>query len=224
MKPFTIIAAVVRRELLRAVRNQAEVLHPLLFFALCIMMFPFALGTDTALLSRIAAGVVWVAALLASALSLEALFRADYADGTLEVLVVGGAPLPLLGLGKAAAHWLLSGLPVLLLSMPLGLALQLQPALLGTLLSTLALGSVCMSLIGTAISALTVGLRGGGLLLAMLILPLYIPVLIFGASATANAALGLPVAGELYFLAGLVVLALTLTPWATAAALRIRMS
>ena len=131
MKPFTIIAAVVRRELLRAVRNQAEVLHPLLFFALCILMFPFALGTDTALLSRIAAGVVWVAALLASALSLEALFRADYADGTLEVLVVGGAPLPLLGLGKAAAHWLLSGLPVLLLSMPLGLALQLQPALLG---------------------------------------------------------------------------------------------
>ena len=224
MKPFTIIAAVVRRELLRAVRNQAEALHPLLFFALCILMFPFALGTDTALLSRIAAGVVWVAALLASALSLESLFRADYADGTLEVLVVGGAPLPLLGLGKAAAHWLLSGLPVLLLSVPFGLALQLQPALLGTLLCTLALGSVCMSLIGTAISALTVGLRGGGLLLAMLILPLYIPVLIFGASATANAALGLPVAGELYFLAGLVVLALTLTPWATAAALRIRMS
>ena len=224
MRPFTIIAAVVRRELLRAVRNQAEALHPLLFFALCILMFPFALGTDTALLSRIAAGVVWVAALLASALSLESLFRADYVDGTLEVLVVGGAPLPLLGLGKAAAHWLLSGLPVLLLSVPFGLALQLQPALLGTLLCTLALGSVCMSLIGTAISALTVGLRGGGLLLAMLILPLYIPVLIFGASATANAALGLPVAGELYFLAGLVVLALTLTPWATAAALRIRMS
>ena len=224
MKPFTIIAAVVRRELLRAVRNQAEALHPLLFFALCILMFPFALGTDTALLSRIAAGVVWVAALLASVLSLESLFRADYADGSLEVLVVGGAPLPLLGLGKAAAHWLLAGLPLLLLSIPLGLALQLPPALLGTLLSTLALGSVCMSLIGTAISALTVGLRGGGLLLAMLILPLYIPVLIFGASATANAALGLPVAGELYFLAGLVVLALTLTPWATAAALRIRMS
>lgn len=224
MKPFTIIAAVVRRELLRAVRNQAEALHPLLFFALCILMFPFALGTDTALLSRIAAGVVWVAALLASALSLESLFRSDFADGTLEVLVVGGAPLPLLGLGKAAGHWLLSGLPVLLLSVPFGLALQLQPALLGTLLSTLALGSLCMSLIGTAISALTVGLRGGGLLLAMLILPLYIPVLIFGASATANAALGLPVAGELYFLAGLVVLALTLTPWATAAALRIRMS
>ena len=224
MMPFTIIAAVVRRELLRAVRNQAEALYPLLFFALWVLMFPFALGTDSALLSRVAAGVVWVAALLASALSLEALFRADYADGTLEVLVVGGASLPLLGLGKAAAHWLLSGLPVLLLSIPLGLSLELKPDLLGVLLATLALGSVCMSLIGAAISALTVGLRGGGLLLAMLILPLYIPVLIFGASATANAALGLPVTGELTFLAGLVVLALTLTPWATAAALRIRMS
>ena len=199
-------------------------LYPLLFFALCVLLFPFALGTDSVLLSRVAAGVVWVAALLASALSLEALFRADYADGTLEVLVVGGASLPLLALGKALAHWLLSGLPVLLLSVPLGLSLELQPAILSTLLASLALGSVCMSLMGAAISALTVGLRGGGLLLAMLILPLYIPVLIFGASATANAALGLPVTGELTFLAGLVVLALTLTPWATAAALKIRLS
>ena len=224
MTPLAIIAAVVRRELLRAVRNPAEALYPLLFFVLCVLLFPFALGPDSALLSRVAAGVVWVAALLASALSLEALFRSDYADGTLEVLVVGGASLPLLGLGKALAHWLLSGLPVLLLSVPLGLSLALSRALLGTLVTTLALGSVCMSLIGATISALTVGLRGGGLLLAMLILPLYIPVIIFGASATANAALGLPVAGELYFLAGLVVLALTLTPWATAAALRIRMS
>ena len=224
MTPLAIIAAVVRREWLRAVRNPAEALYPLLFFVLCVLLFPFALGPDSALLSRAAAGVVWVAALLASALSLEALFRSDYADGTLEVLVVGGASLPLLGLGKALAHWLLSGLPVLLLSVPLGLSLALSRALLGTLVTTLALGSVCMSLIGATISALTVGLRGGGLLLAMLILPLYIPVIIFGASATANAALGLPVAGELYFLAGLVVLALTLTPWATAAALRIRMS
>ena len=224
MTPLAIIAAVVHREWLRAVRNQAEALYPLLFFVLCVLLFPFALGPDSALLSRVAAGVVWVAALLASALSLEALFRSDYADGTLEVLVVGGASLPLLGLGKALAHWLLSGLPVLLLSVPLGLSLALARALLGTLVTTLALGSVCMSLIGATISALTVGLRGGGLLLAMLILPLYIPVIIFGASATANAALGLPVAGELYFLAGLVVLALTLTPWATAAALRIRMS
>ena len=224
MTPLAIIAAVVRRELLRAVRNPAEALYPLLFFVLCVLLFPFALGPDSALLSRVAAGVVWVAALLASALSLEALFRSDYADGTLEVLVVGGASLPLLGLGKALAHWLLSGLPVLLLSVPLGLSLALARALLGTLVTTLALGSVCMSLIGATISALTVGLRGGGLLLAMLILPLYIPVIIFGASATANAALRLPVAGELYFLAGLVVLALTLTPWATAAALRIRMS
>lgn len=219
-----VVAAVLRRELLRAARNQAEALHPLLFFALVILMFPFALGTDSALLSRIAAGAVWVAALLAAALSLESLFRADYADGTLEVLVTGGAPLALLGFAKALAHWLLSGLPVLVLAVPAGLALDVPGAVLGVLLATLALGSVVMSLVGSAISALTVGLRGGGLLLAMLILPLYIPVLIFGASATANAALGLPVTGEIYFLAGLVVLAVTLAPWATAAALRIRMS
>ncbi len=219
-----VVAAVLRRELLRAARNQAEALHPLLFFALVVLMFPFALGTDSALLSRIAAGAVWVAALLAAALSLESLFRADYADGTLEVLVTGGAPLAQLGFAKALAHWLLSGLPVLVLAVPAGLALDVPGAVLGVLLATLALGSVVMSLVGSAISALTVGLRGGGLLLAMLILPLYIPVLIFGASATANAALGLPVTGEIYFLAGLVVLAVTLAPWATAAALRIRMS
>ena len=224
MNPVAVMGAVLRREFTRAVRNQAEALHPLLFFALVVMMFPFALGTDSALLSRVAAGVVWVAALLSSALSLEPLFRSDYADGTLEVLVAGGAPLPLLGLGKALAHWLLSGLPVLLLAVPAGLALEVPGPVLGVLLATLALGSVVMSLLGAAISALTVGLRGGGLLLAMLILPLYIPVLIFGASATANAALGLPAAGEIYFLAGLVVLALTLAPWATAAALKIRMS
>ena len=215
---------IVRRELLCAVRNQTEALYPLLLFVLIVVLFPFALGADNALLARVAGGVVWVAALLAAALSLEALFRADFADGTIEVLVVGGAPLALLGLGKALAHWLLSGLPIMLLALPLGLALDLAPVMLGTLVVTLALGSLSMSLIGAAVSALTVGLRGGGLLLAMLILPLYIPVLIFGATAAANATAGLAVAGELYFLAGLSLLALALAPWATAAALRIRLS
>ena len=224
MNVSAVLTAIVRRELLRAARNQSEALYPLLFFVLVVLLFPFALGADNALLARVAGGVVWVAALLAAALSLEALFRADFADGTLEVLVIGGAPLALLGLGKACAHWLLSGVPVLLLAAPLGLALDLAPATLSTLLVTLALGSASMSLIGAAVSALTVGLRSSGLLLAMLILPLYIPVLIFGASATANAALGLPVTGELYFLTGIALLAVVLAPWATAAALRIRLS
>lgn len=218
------LVVVLRREILRASRSQAEALYPLLFFCLAVMLFPFAVGPDNVILGRIAGGILWVSALLATCLSLEAQFRSDYLDGSLEALVVGGAPLALIGLGKSLAHWLLTGLPVLLLAVPLGLALDLaEPALL-TLTLSLLLGTLTMWLLGTTISALTVGLRGGGMLLAMLILPLYIPLLIFGAAATSNAALGLSAQAELYFLSGLLVLALTLTPWATAAALRIRMS
>lgn len=220
--PGTVLA-VVLREGLRACRSQAEFLHPILFFGLCVLLFPFAVGPDDALLARIAGGIVWVAALLAASLSLEASFRSDFHDGTLEAVVAGGAPLYPFALGKALAHWLLSGLPVALLAMPLGYALDLAPATLLTLLASLTCGGLVMSLVGTAVGALTVGLRGGGMLLAMLILPLYIPVLIFGAAATANSALGLAAEAELYFLAGLLVLALTLAPWAVAAALRIRL-
>jgi len=218
-----VFAAVVRRELRRAARSQSEALYPLIFFVLAVVLYPFALGPDPTLLARVAAGVVWVAALLAASLSLDTLFRNDYGDGSLELVVLSGAPLALVALAKASAHWLLSGLPILLLAVPLALALELDGTTLVILLASLALGSACMSLIGTAVSALTVGLRGGGMLLAMLILPLYIPLLIFGAAATSNAALGLGAAAELYFLAGLLVLAITLTPWATAAALKIRM-
>jgi heme exporter protein B len=218
-----VFAAVVRRELRRAARSQSEALYPLIFFVLAVVLYPFALGPDPTLLARVAAGVVWVAALLAASLSLDTLFRNDYGDGSLELVVLSGAPLAIVALAKASAHWLLSGLPILLLAVPLALALELDGTTLVILLASLALGSACMSLIGTAVSALTVGLRGGGMLLAMLILPLYIPLLIFGAAATSNAALGLGAAAELYFLAGLLVLAITLTPWATAAALKIRM-
>lgn len=217
------VRAVVARELRKVVRDQSEALYPLVFFVLVVILYPFALGPEPELLARVAGGVVWVAALLAASLSLDGVFRADYADGSLELMLLSGAPLPLVALGKACAHWLLSGVPILLLTPPLALALELDAATLVTLLASLALGTVSMSLIGTAVSALTVGLRGGGMLLAMLILPLYIPLLIFGASASANAALGLDAAAELYFLAGLLVLALTTTPWATAAALEIRM-
>lgn len=224
MNSTFVLFAVVARELRKTARNQSEAVHALIFFTLAVILFPFALGPDPALLSAVAAGVVWVAALLAASFSLEGLFRSDYADGTLELMVLSGAPLALIGLGKACAHWLISGVPILILAIPLGAALNLNGITLLTLVSSLALGSACMSLIGASISALTVGLRGGGMLLAMLILPMYIPLLIFGAAATANAALGLTASAELYFLAGLLVMALTLTPWATAAALRIRMS
>jgi heme exporter protein B len=224
MNPLAVISAVLRRECLRAWRSQAEALQPLCFFALVVVLFPFALGPDAALLARVAGGVVWVAALLAASLSLDALFRADYQDGTLEALVAGGAPLLAFALGKALAHWVLSALPVLLLSGPVALALDLPGPAVVVLLASLALGSAGMSLVGTAVGALTVGVRGSGMLLAMLILPLYIPLLVFGAAAATNAARDLAAAAELYFLAGLALLALTLAPWAVAAALRIRLS
>jgi heme exporter protein B len=224
MSPQALVCAVLRREFRRTARNQSEAGHPLIFFVLAVMLFPFALGPDTALLSVVAPGVIWVAALLAASFSVEGLFRSDFADGSLELMALSGAPLALVGLAKALAHWLVAGVPVLLLTLPLAVGLGLDPGVLAILMASLALGSGCMSLLGTSISALTVGLRGSGMLVALLILPLYIPLLIFGASATANAALGLSAAAELYFLAGLLVLALTLTPWATATALRIRLS
>ncbi|MCZ6665544.1 MAG: heme exporter protein CcmB [Gammaproteobacteria bacterium] len=218
------LKTVIGRDLLRTARSQTEAVYPLIFFALCVLMFPFAIGTDIGFLERIAPGVLWVSALLAATLSLENLFRGDYQEGTLELMVVSDAPLVLIGLGKSFAHWLLSGLPIVLMAVPLGLVLAIDLDTLLIVVSSLLLGTLTMSLVGAAISALTVGLRGGGMLLALLILPLYIPILIFGAAAAGNAARGLPADAELYFLAGLMILAVTLAPWATAAAMRIRMS
>ncbi|MCZ6895004.1 MAG: heme exporter protein CcmB, partial [Gammaproteobacteria bacterium] len=157
---------VIGRDLLRTARSQTEAVYPLIFFALCVLMFPFAIGTDIGFLERIAPGILWVSALLAAALSLENLLRGDYQEGTLELMVVSDAPLVLFGLGKSFAHWLLSGLPVVLMSVPLGLALAIDLNTLLTVVSSLLLGTLTMSLVGTAISALTVGLRGGGMLLA----------------------------------------------------------
>ena len=218
-----IIGAVLQRELLRAWRHSADVALALLFFILAVMLFPFALGTDPALLGATAAAAVWIATLLATTLSLDSLFRSDFEDGSLEQIALSGAPMPVVGLAKSMAHWLISALPIIVLAVPLALSLNLAPALLPVLLASLTLATVTMSLVGTAISALTVGLRGGGMLLALLILPMYIPLLVFGAAATANAALGQSAAAELYFLAGVLVLALTLAPWATGAALKIRL-
>lgn len=215
--------AVLRRELVRAARSQTEALYPLIFFALCVLLFPFAIGTEGGTLRAVAPGAIWVSVLLAATLSVEHLFRADYADGTLELLAASGTPLVALALGKAVSHWVLSAVPILAAAVPLGLVLDLGLPTLRVLLASLALGTLTLSLVGAAVGALTVGLRGGGVLLALLILPLYIPVLIFGGAAAANAAAGLPATAELLFLAGLAVLALTLAPWATAAALRIRL-
>ncbi len=223
--PTALIAAraVFVRELSRSLRRRGQLVQPLIFFALVASLFPFALGPDPTTLARLAPGIVWVSVLLATTLSLDEIFRADYEDGSLELFALSPHPLPLLVLMKWLAHWLLTAWPLIVCALPLGGLLGLAPGPCAVLALTLALGTPVLGLIGGLASALTVGLRGGALLLALLTLPLYIPILIFGAAAAQHAALGLSAVAELYFLAGLAMLALTLAPFGTAAALRARL-
>lgn len=214
-------AAVLRRELRLRGRTLGESLHPLLFLLVVTALFPLAIGASPELLARIAPGVVWVATLLASLLSLDLLFRGDLEDGTLEQLALAALPLPWLVLAKLAAHWLLSALPAILLAPLLGLWLHFPAAALGALVATLVLGTPAISVIGAIGSALTVGIARGGGLLALLVLPLYTPILIFGAGAADAAAAGLPIGAQLRLLAALSLLALTLGPFAVAAGLRV---
>lgn len=214
----------LKRDLTLAYRHRAELANPLLFFVIVISLFPLGISPEAKILTAIAPGIIWVAALLAAMLSLDSLFRADFEDGTLEQLALTSHSLPVLVLAKVLAHWLLTGLPLLLLAPLLGVLLFLPQSAMLTLLITLALGTPILSLIGAIGVALTVGLRRGGVLLSLLVLPLYIPVLIFAANAVNVAADGLPVTGQLYFLGALLSLSLTLSPLATAAALRISLS
>ncbi len=214
-------ASLLRRDLTLALRRRGELAHPLLFFVMVVSLFPLGLGLESAILRRIAPGVIWVAALLAAMLSLERIFHSDFDDGSLEQIVLSPYPTSLLVVAKALAHWLTSGLPLLLLAPVLGLLLHLPAAALGVLVLTLALGTPVLSLIGAIGVALTVGLRRGGVLLSLLLLPLYVPVLIFATSAVAGSAAELPVSAQLSLLAALLVLALTLAPFAAATALRI---
>lgn len=213
--------ALLRRDLLLAYRHRAQLANPLLFFTIVVSLFPLGLSPEKELLRTIAPGVVWVAALLAALLSLDGMFRSDFDDGSLEQLVLTPHPLSVLVVAKVAAHWLVTGVPLLVLAPLLGLLLHLQTDALLVLVATLALGTPVLSLIGAIGVALTVGLRRGGVLLSLLVLPLYIPVLIFAANAVANAAAGLAVAGQLAFIGALLALAAVLAPPATAAALRI---
>ncbi len=217
----TPLAALIRRDLLLASRRRGEFLNPLFFFVLVVALVPLGLGSNPALLAKIAPGIVWVAALLATLLSLEALFRSDFDDGALELLLMSPHPATLLVGAKVLAHWLLTGFPLIVIAPLLGVMLGLEGRAMLTLVATLVLGTPTLSLLGAIGVALTVGLRRGGALLSLLVLPLFVPVLIFGAGAVRSAAAGLPVTGELYFLGALLVLALTLAPLATAAALRI---
>jgi heme exporter protein B len=197
------------------------VANTLLFFVVVVTMVPLGVGAEPNLLRSIAPGVVWVAALLAAILSLNRLFAADFADGTLEQMLISAEPLALIVLGKTAAHWLVTGVPVTAMSVVLGIMFDLGAEATAILMASLALGTPVLSLIGAVGAALTLGLRGGGVLVSLLVLPLYVPVLILGAGSVGAVAAGLGAAPYLLLLGALALFAVVLTPWAVAAALRI---
>jgi heme exporter protein B len=213
---------VLHRDLLLAMRRRTDVLTTLFFFVIVVSLFPLGVGTDTQTLRILGPGVVWVAALLASMLALERLFAADYEDGTLEQMLLTDQPLPLLVLAKVTAHWLLTGLPLVLIAPLVGMQYRLPETEIGVMMLALLLGTPVLSLIGAIGAALTLGLRGGGILLSLLILPLYIPVLVYGAGAVEVSTVDLADTRPYLMLLGAFLLsALALAPPASSAALRI---
>jgi len=212
--------AVIRRDLVLALRRRSEIANPLLFFILVITLFPLGIGAQPHLLQAIAPGIIWVSALLAAMLSLDSLFRSDFDDGSLEQILLSPHPTSILVLAKIVAHWLVTGLPLLIVAPLLAVFLGLPSHSLGILLLTLLLGTPVLSLIGAIGVALTVGLRRGGMILSLLVLPLYVPVLIFAGNAVQMASGGLPVDAQINILIAILLMALVLTPWPTAAALK----
>jgi heme exporter protein B len=220
---FDLFVLVIRRDLVLAMRRRADVLTTLVFFVMVVSLFPLGVGPELAMLRKMAPGVLWVAALLASMLSLVRLFSADYLDGTLEQMMLAPQSLSMLVLGKMTAHWMVSGLPLVLMAPVLGLQFDMAAQPLGVLVVGLLLGTPVLSMIGAIGAALTLGLRGGGVLLSLLVLPLCIPVLIFGTGAVESISSGLSVVSHLSLLGAMLVLSLVFTPWVTAQALRISM-
>ncbi len=218
---FAAFRLMVARDLTLAMRRRTDVFTTLFFFIIAVTLFPLGVGPEIELLRSMGPGVIWVAALLASMLSLSTLFSGDYEDGTLEQMVIAPHPLSVLVLGKLFAHWLTTGVPLALLSPLLGMQMGLGSAEIQVLLLTLLLGTPVLSLIGSIGAALTLGVRGGGILLSLLILPLFIPVLIFGAGAVDAFTTGVSIDGHLSLLGAFLVLSLVLAPLATSVALRI---
>lgn len=216
-----LLFAVIDRDLRLALRRRADSVSVLFFFIIVVSLFPLGIGPEPELLRKLAPGVLWVAALLATQLSLPRLFADDYRDGTLEQLALVPSPLALVVLGKVLAHWLVSGLPLVLLAPLLGLQFDLSPEALWILALSLLIGTPALSGIGAIGAALTLGVRGGGVLLSLLVLPLYIPVLIFGAGAVDASVSGLGAQAHLSLLGALTLGGVFFAPWATAAALRI---
>lgn len=218
---FGVMWSVFKREVSLAMRHKGDVLMPLVFFVLIASLFPLAVGPEAAQLQRMAPGVLWVSALLSAMLSLQRLFATDYADGSLEQMALSTTPLMLLVAAKTWAHFVLSGLPLVLIAPLLGLQYGLNADALGVLMLTLLLGTPALTLIGSVGAALTLGVRGGGVLLSLLILPLFIPVLIFGAGAVQAHMTGMGADGHVSLLAALLVLSAFFAPLAATAAIRI---
>ena len=218
---LSVFLQVIRRDLLLAMRQKSDVVNTLFFFVVVVTMVPLGIGPEPALLRDIAAGVVWVAALLAAILSLPRLFANDYADGTLEQMLLSSEPLSLIVLAKTAAHWLTTGLPLTLMAAAFGVLFDLDVNATLVLVASLALGTPVLSLIGSIGAALTLGLRGGGVLTSLLVLPLYIPVLIFGAGSVGAASSGVGFTAYFLLLGAFSLFAGVLTPWVVAIALRI---
>lgn len=217
---MTAFGAIVARDLRLAVRQGADAAMAVLFFVIGVALFPFAVGPEANVLARIAPGVIWVMALLATLLALERLFLADYEDGSLELLVLSPTPLVLVVLGKALAHWLVAGLPLVVAAPLLGVLMQLPAEGFWVLVLAMLVGTPSLSLIGVVGAALTLGARRGGVLIALLVLPLYVPTLIFGAAAVEAVLTGGEARPHLLFLAAILALALPLCPLAGALALR----
>lgn len=211
----------LRRDLLLLYRHRGEIANPLMFFLMVITMLPLGVSPRAEVLASLAPGMIWVVALLATLLSMDGLFRSDFDDGVLEQLLINPQPLYLVVIAKVVAHWLGTGLPLTLMAPILGIMLHLPEPGYGMLVLTLLLGTVSLSLIGAIGAGLTVALRKGGLLLSLIIMPLYVPVLIFGTSAVRNAVDGYAAGGELAVLTAILIVSLVLTPFAVAGALRV---
>jgi heme exporter protein B len=215
------VFAMIHRDLLLVMRRKSEVLTALFFFVVVTSLFPLGIGADAALLRKIAPGVIWVAALLATLLGLHRMFAADYEDGALEQMALSPQPMVLLVVGKMIAHWIVCGLPLVILAPIIGIQFDLDLSSLYVLMGTLLLGTPVLSLLGSIGAALTLGVRGGSVLMSLLILPLYIPVLIFGAGAVYANSAGLETSGHFSLLGALLILALAFVPWVSAAAVKI---
>jgi heme exporter protein B len=219
---WRIFSCVLGRDIRLAMRRRTDVLTTLFFFVIVVSLFPLGVGTEKQILRILGPGVVWVAALLASMLALERLFAADYEDGTLEQMLMTPAPLSVVVLAKVAAHWVLTGLPLVAIAPLVGMQYHLPDVALLTMVLSLLVGTPVLSLIGAIGAALTLGLRGGGILLSLLILPLYIPVLVYGAGAVTVSAIDFSDTQPFFSLLGaFLLLALIFSPLAAAAALRI---